>query len=492
VTTPAPPDPVREQPLVLVTGATGYIGGRLVRVLREREMRVRCMARRPDEARARLAAGVEVVAGDVLDPESLANALEGVHTACYLIHAMASPRDFAREESEGASNFARAAKAAGVERIVYLGGLARDDALSPHLASRHEVGRLLRDSGIPTLELRAAVILGSGSLSFELVRALVERLPVLVTPRWVSRKTQPIAVTDVIDYIAAAVAAPPMPGAVIEIGGSDRVSYEDLMREYARQRGLRRMFVRVPVLTPGLSGRWLGLVTPVYARVGRKLIDSVRNETVVTSDLAARLFPEVAPRGMRQAIAEALSNEDRDFSETRWSDARSSLGASRPWGGSRSGSRIVDSRTAAVAAPAAAAFRPIEEIGGRVGWYYATWLWNVRGWLDLIVGGAGMRRGRRDPRSLLQGDPLDFWRVEAIEPGRLLRLRAEMKVPGRAWLQFEVSGDGESCVIRQTAIFEPRGVAGLAYWYALYPIHAVIFDGMLRGVAGEAVRGAWA
>jgi uncharacterized protein YbjT (DUF2867 family) len=488
VTAGLQPDPAREHPLVLVTGATGYIGGRLVRVLRERGVRIRCMARRPDEARARLGDGIEVVAGDVLDPGSLEGALGGVDTAIYLIHAMASPSDFAEEESEGARNFARAARAAGVSRIIYLGGLAREDALSPHLASRHEVGRLLRESGIPTLEFRAAVILGSGSLSFELVRALVERLPVLVTPRWVGRKTQPIAVTDVIDYLAAAATAPPLPGSIIEIGGTDRVSYEELMREYALQRGLRRLFVRVPVLTPGLSGRWLGLVTPVYARVGRKLIDSVRNETVVTSDLAARLFPEVAPRGMRQAIAEALSNEDRDFSETRWSDARSSIGSYRPWAGSRTGSRIVDSRATVVPVQAMTAFRPIAEIGGDVGWYYASWLWQVRGWLDLLVGGAGMRRGRRDPRALVQGDALDFWRVEAMEPGRLLRLRAEMKVPGRAWLQFEVSGDADSSVIRQTAIFEPRGVAGLAYWYALYPIHALIFGGMLREIAAEAVR----
>lgn len=477
---------MRSPGLVLVTGATGYIGGRLVRAVRDRGIPVRCMARRPDEARARLPDGVEVVSGDVLDPASLATALDGVETAYYLIHAMASPHEFAREEREGAANFARAARAAGVGRIVYLGGLGGEVALSPHLASRHEVGRLLRESGVRTIELRASVIIGSGSLSFELVRALVERLPVLLTPRWVSQPTQPIAVGDVIRYLVAAAGVSLEESTVVEIGGRDRASYEGLMREYAAQRRLRRLFVRVPVLTPGLSARWLGLVTPVYARVGRKLIDSLRNETVVTSPRSAELFPEIAPCDMRTAIAQALANEDREVAETRWSDARSSLGSAQPWGGVTRGSRLVDSRTVHVPLEPLEAFRPVEEIGGDAGWYYGTWLWRLRGFLDLLAGGAGMRRGRRDPRALRAGDALDFWRVEAIERGRLLRLRAEMKVPGRAWLQFEVVGGDGGSVLRQTAIFEPRGVAGLLYWYALFPVHSLIFGGMLRGIARAA------
>lgn len=477
-----------DERLLLVTGASGYIGGRLVRALHDGGARVRCLARRPDEARARLAAGVEVVGGDVLDPASLAAALAGVHTAYYLVHAMANAEAFAAEESAGAANFARAAREAGVRRMVYLGGLAGDGALSSHLASRHHVGRLLRESGVPTVELRASVILGSGSLSFELVRALVERLPVLVTPRWVRQLTQPIAVDDVIAYLVAAADVAIEGSTIVEIGGADRVSYEGLMREYAAQRRLRRVFVRVPVLTPGLSGRWLGLVTPVYARVGRKLIDGVRNETVVTSPRAAELFPDVRPRGIRDAIAQALANEDRDVAETRWSDARSSLGPIKPWGGAQRGSRLIDSRTITVPQPPEAAFRPIEEIGGARGWYYGEWMWRLRGFMDLLVGGAGMRRGRRDPSSLVLGDAVDFWRVDAVERGRLLRLRAEMKVPGRAWLQFEVSPEGTGSVIRQTAIFEPRGLSGLAYWYALYPMHGFIFGGMLRNIAAAAAR----
>lgn len=481
--TPESSTPESSTPLRLVTGATGYIGGRLLRALHERGELVRCMARHPENLRPRVPVDVEVVAGDVLDPASLTDALEGVHTAYYLIHAMAAPRGFAREESDGARNFAFAARAAGVQRIVYLGGLGGDVGLSPHLASRHEVGRLLRETGVQTAELRASVIVGSGSLSFELVRALVERLPVLVTPRWASQLTQPIAVEDVIAYLAAAADVPLGESTVIEIGGSDRVSYVDLMREYAAQRRLRRGFVGVPVLTPWLSSRWLGLVTPVYARVGRKLIDSLRNETVVTSPRAAELFPEIRPRGMREAIAQALANEDREFAETRWSDASSSVGTSRPWGGAHAGSRLVDSRQATVASSPAAAFRPIERIGGTAGWYYANVLWRLRGFLDILAGGAGMRRGRRDPQTLHRGDAVDFWRVEEIERDRLLRLRAEMKLPGRAWLQFEVQGDGDGSIVRQTAIFEPRGLAGLLYWYALYPIHSVIFGGMLRRIA---------
>jgi uncharacterized protein YbjT (DUF2867 family) len=472
--------------LLLVTGASGYVGGRLVRALEERGERLRCLARRPQDLAARLSPDVEVVGGDVLDPRSLAGALEGVDTAFYLVHGMGSRTDFQEDDRRGATNFAHAARAAGVRRIVYLGGLGMATDLSPHLASRHEVGRILRESGVTTIELRASIILGSGSLSFEMVRALVERLPVLVTPRWVRQLTQPIAIEDVIDYLAASPDAPANGSEVVEIGGPDRVSYLDLIREHARQRGLRRLIIRVPVLTPWLSSLWLGLVTPVYARVGRKLIDSLRNETVVTSARARELYPAIKPRGVSEALERARANEDREFAETRWSDARSSLGVSPAWGGTHSGSRLVDSRAMPVVATSRASFAAIARIGGDVGWYYANWLWRLRGALDLLVGGAGMRRSRRDPEALFPGDPLDFWRVEAVEGNRLVRLRAEMKVPGRAWLQFEVLGDGDRSVIRQTALFEPRGLAGLAYWYALYPIHSLIFAGMLRGIATAA------
>ena len=473
--------------LVLLTGTTGYIGGRLLRTLHERGERIRAIARRPEELVGRVPDSVEVVGGDVLDATSLVAAFEGVDTAYYLVHAMASRHDFQTEERAGAENFARAAKTAGIRRIIFLGGLG-GKGLSKHLASRQDVGRILRDSGIPTLEFRASIILGSGSISFELVRALVERLPVLIVPRWASQRTQPIAIEDMIEYLAAGLDVELATSQTVEVGGTDQVSYLDLMREYAKQRSLGRRFIPVPVLTPWLSSRWLGLVTPVYARVGRKLIDSLRNETVVNSPGAAKLFPPIRPRGFRAAIARAISNEDRELAETRWSDALSSVGAQNGGGpGANTGLRILDSRTATVAGSPKNAFRAIERIGGESGWYYGNFLWRARGAIDLLLGGAGMRRGRRDPLRVRQGDALDFWRVEAVEPGRMLRLRAEMKVPGRAWLQFEVTGDETGSLIRQTAIFEPRGVAGLLYWYALYPVHRLIFNGMLR--ASRDMRG---
>ena len=476
------------RPLLLVSGATGYIGGRLVRALHERGARIRCMVRRPDDVRARAERDIDVVYGDVSEPTSLAAALEGVDTAFYLIHAMGADGDFAKRESDGARNFARAAVDARVKRIVYLGGLGNSGELSEHLKSRQDVGRILCESGIVVIELRSSVIIGSGSLSFELVRALVERLPIMLTPTWVSQRTQPIAVDDVLAYLTTAAEVPLTESTVVEIGGADQVSYLELMREYASQRGLKRWFVKVPVLTPWLSSRWLGLITPVYARVGAKLIDGVRNETVVKSPRAKALFPEIRPRGMQDAIAQAMRNEDREMAETRWSDASSSIGSSRSWSDTSLGSRLVDSRETTIDVTQAAAFRAIERIGGNAGWYYGDWMWKARGAADLLVGGAGMRRGRRDPDKLFPGDALDFWRVEAVERHRLLRLRAEMKVPGRAWLQFEVSPSGSGSEIRQTAIFEPHGLAGLLYWYALLPVHGLIFGGMLRGIAREAAR----
>lgn len=465
---------------ILVTGASGYVGGRLVPALEARGYPVRCLARRPEYLVGRFRAETEVVRGDVLDPDSLAFALAGVHTACYLVHSMGAAGDFEEQDRIGARNFARAARKAGVRRVLYLGGLG-DRELSPHLASRQEVGDILAAEGPPTLELRASIVIGSGSLSFELIRALVNKLPVMVTPRWVRTTTQPIAIEDVIAYLVHGLEIEEDGGAVFEIGGPDRVSYGELMREYARQIGVRRLMVPVPFLTTRLSSLWLGLVTPLYARVGKKLIASLRNETVVRSGTALTRFP-VRPLGVRQAIARALDEEDRQIAATRWSDAVSSGGKAPGWGGRRFGSRLVDRQQIEVEAEPARAFAPIQRIGGRQGWYFATWLWYVRGFLDLLVGGVGMRRGRRHPVELRAGDPLDFWRVEAWEEDRLLRLQAEMKVPGRAWLQFEVEPVEGGSRITQTAVFDPLGLGGLAYWYGLCPIHWLIFRRMLRRI----------
>jgi uncharacterized protein YbjT (DUF2867 family) len=472
--------------LILLTGATGYVGGRLLRTLERSGERVRCLARNPEHVRAD-GAGTEVVRGDLLDAGSLPPALDGVDTAYYLVHSMSSSEPFEESDRVAALEFGRAAAAAGVRRLVYLGGLGSDPSLSSHLASRQEVGRLLRSSGVPTIEFRASVVIGSGSASFEMVRGLADRLPLMITPRWVETLAQPIAIEDVLAYLVAALDLPGDDSRIYEIGGPDRVTYGGLIREYARQRGLRRVFLPVPVLTPRLSSLWLGLVTPVYARIGRKLVESLVNRTVVEDDAALRDFPEIRPRGYAESIARALVNEDREFAETRWADEPARR-FTPSWGGVRFGSRLVDSRCVAVEAPAERAFSPIRRIGGRTGYYYGDSLWRLRGFLDLLVGGAGLRRGRRDPEALRPGATLDFWRVEAYEPGRLLRLQAEMKLPGRAWLQFEVDDEGGRSTVRQTAIYDPVGLAGRAYWYVLWPVHQLVFRGMLRGIAHAAVR----
>jgi uncharacterized protein YbjT (DUF2867 family) len=479
------PDP-RGHGLVLVTGATGYVGGRLLSLLEERGERVRCLTRRP-EALGDHTGTAEIVTGDVLDVDTLHPALEGVDVAYYLVHSMASSGRFEEEDRRAAENFGSAAREAGVRRIVYLGGLGAGADLSSHLRSRQEVGQILTRSGLQVLEFRASVVIGSGSLSFEIIRALVERLPAMITPRWVRSVAQPIAIEDVLAYLVAAIDVELEGNAVFEIGGADQVSYEQLMREYAQQMGLRRLIVPVPLLTPRLSSLWLGLVTPVYARVGRKLIESLPHETVVHDTSALEVF-SVRPRGHRDAIARALAHENREFSETRWSDALSSTGI-RPerYGGVRFGKRLVDSRSIHVPVAPEKAFGPIRRIGGTTGWYFGDVLWRLRGFLDLLVGGVGLRRGRRDPEQLVPGATLDFWRVEAYEPDRLLSLRAEMKLPGRAWLQFEVEGDANGSTIRQTAIFDPVGLAGAAYWYGLFPVHSWMFAGMLRRISTAAV-----
>jgi uncharacterized protein YbjT (DUF2867 family) len=472
--------------LILLTGATGYIGGRLLKRLKAEELPVRCIVRRPEFLSSRAGSGTEIIRGDLLNTDSLKQAMTGANTAYYLVHSMGTASGFEETDRQAAENFAAAARAKGIQKIIYLGGLGSDLApLSPHLRSRREVGEILRHSGIHVVEFRASIILGSGSLSFEMIRALVERLPIMITPRWVKVLAQPISIDDVLQYLRLAVDLPVNGSHVFEIGGPDRMSYGDLMREYARQRGLRRLMISVPVLTPRLSSLWLGLVTPVYARIGRKLIDSIRHTTVVRDDAAMRAFP-VRPVSVHDAIAHALRNEDREYSETHWSDALSSAGPVPRWGGVRFGNRLIDSRNIHVRVPPSVAFEPIQRIGGSTGWYYGNWLWSLRGWIDLLMGGVGMRRGRRHSLQLKIGDTVDCWRVEAFEPGRRLRMTAEMKLPGRAWLEFEVTGDANSSIIRQTAIFDPVGLRGLLYWYSTYPLHQFVFSGMLRGIARAA------
>ena len=452
--------------LILLTGASGYIGSRLLRVLEEGGCSVRCLARQPE----RVAAGratTDVVAGDCLDEASLDAAMKGVDQAYYLVHSMSSGPGFAARDRQAAANFGRAARRAGVRRIIYLGGLGDDsDSLSTHLKSRGETGDALRDSGVPVVEFRASIVIGAGSLSFEMIRALVERLPAMICPRWVDTCTQPIAIDDVLAYLRAALALPEDRQGVFEIGGPEVISYGNIMREYARLRGLRRLLVPVPVLTPRLSGLWLGLVTPAQARVGRALVEGLRNPTVVRSSAALETFA-IRSMTLREALVRAIDEGGAAQFET-------------------------DGRLAVVDAQPAQAFAPIRRIGGAAGWYFGDALWRLRGWIDRRLGGVGMPRTRRDPDDCLVGDVIDGWRVEAYEPHRLLRLSAGLKLPGRGWLEFRVDplDGGARSLIRQTAVFDPRGVAGRLYWYGVLPLHAFVFRGLLRRIAQRAVRGA--
>ncbi|MFF8600948.1 SDR family oxidoreductase [Streptomyces sp. NPDC015232] len=482
----------------LVTGASGYIGGRLVPELLDAGHRVRCLARHPDKLRDfPWADRVETVRGDVTDAASLRTAFAGVDVAYYLVHSMSSTPDFEATDRLAARTFAAEARAAGVRRIVYLGGLvprgAPEHALSPHLRSRTEVGRILLDSGVPTTVLRAAVVIGSGSASFEMLRYLTERLPVMVTPSWVDSRVQPIAVRDVLRLLVASAGMPPDVNRTFDIGGPDVLTYREMMQRYAEVAGLRRrLIVPVPVLTPRLSSQWIGLVTPVPAALARPLTESLRHEVVCTEHDITRHVPDApgAPVPFVEALRLALSRVREARVTTRWSSASPPGAPSDPlptdpdWAG---GSLYTDERTRTVEASAESLWRVIEGVGGENGWYSFPLAWAVRGWADRLVGGVGLRRGRRDAARLRVGDALDFWRVEEIDRGRLLRLRAEMRLPGLAWLEMAVDRDERGRTsYRQRALFHPRGLAGQAYWWSVAPFHAVVFGGMARNIARTA------
>lgn len=477
--------------LILVTGATGYVGGRLVPRLLDAGHRVRCLVRDPTRLQGRpWFEQVELATGDVLQPGSLAPAMAGVEVVYYLVHSMGHGGDFPERDLEAARNSAAAARAAGVQRIIYLGGLGDPAAeLSPHLRSRQETGAALGEAGLPVTEFRAAVIVGSGSLSFEMVRYLTERLPVMICPRWVFTRIQPIAIRNVLDYLVAALACSDSAGRTIEIGGRDVLTYAGMMTGYARVRGLKRRLLTVPVLTPWLSSYWVHLITPIPATIARPLIKGLGNEVVVRDDTARRLFPGIEPLDYETAVRLALDKMETHAVETAWSDALTSSQGGRPPPVALISSEgmIIERRQRVVRAPEEAVYRSFTGLGGRRGWLYMDWAWQARGMVDRLCGGVGMRRGRRDADTLRVGDALDFWRVEAVESGRMIRLRAEMKVPGRAWLQFHVSPGPEGAArLTQTAFFAPKGLGGLLYWYTLYPVHALIFSGLIRKVAERA------
>ena len=486
----------------LVTGATGYIGGRLVPELLDAGHQVRCLARSPERLRDYpWADRSEVVRGDVTDAGSVGAAMKDIDVAYYLVHSLGSGADFEATDRKAARVFGEQARAAGIGRIVYLGGLSPagipEERLSPHLRSRSEVGRILLDSGVPTTVLRAAVIIGSGSASFEMLRYLTERLPVMVTPSWVRTRIQPIGVRDVLRYLVGSADMPHEVSRTFDIGGPDVITYMEMMREYASVAGLpRRLIVPVPVLTPRLSSHWIGLVTPVPRSIARPLTESLRHEVICHERDIAQYVPDLPgrPLGFRTALALALQRVREANVATRWSSASVPGAPSDPlptdpdWAG---GSLYTDCREQSVDVSPADLWRVIEGIGGDNGWYSLPFAWALRGWLDRLVGGVGLRRGRRDAQRLRVGDSLDFWRVEEIEAGRLLRLRAEMRLPGLAWLEMYADQDeGRSGTTRyrQRALFHPRGLLGHMYWWSISPFHSLVFGGMARNITQAAGR----
>jgi uncharacterized protein YbjT (DUF2867 family) len=475
---------------ILVTGATGYIGGRLVARILARSYHVRVLARQPYRLQGRpWLADVEVVEGDALIPETLTAAMDNIDMAFYLIHGMKGEANFYKRDFQAAHNFSEAARKAGLKRIIYLGGLGggREENLSTHLYSRHEVGRILAGSGTPLVELRAAVVVGSGSASFEMMRYPVEGLPLLFCPTWVKTLIQPISVRDVLDYLIASLTLPEDPEhrhMIIEIGGSDVLSYHDMMRGYAAARGLKRTMVVVPFLRLSFCARFLSLVTPIPYSLAFALIDGMRNEVIVRDHSALTLFPDIHPRDYKTSLQRALARVTSDEVETTWHDAQvSATGDAIPVAFASREGVLYEARQRTTSAAPATVFKVVTGLGGKRGWLHANWIWLARGMIDNVVGGPGFRRGRRHPDDLRVGDTLDFWRVETLEPGRLLRLRAEMKVPGLAWLQFEiVRQSSDKTLLIQTAFFEPKGLPGLMYWYLLYPIHGWMFSKLIARI----------
>ncbi|MEM9560237.1 MAG: SDR family oxidoreductase [Planctomycetota bacterium] len=468
---------------LFLTGSTGYVGGRLAPRLLKAGFELRCLvreARKLDIREWSRAPGVEVVQGDIAQTQRLTEQMRGCRTAIYLVHALDAGAGFEERDRELAASFAQAATDAGVERIVYLGGLGgnRDD-LSAHLRSRRDVERILRESSASVTTLRAGVIIGSGSASFEVLRYVVERLPVMVTPKWVKTECQPIAIRDVLGYLIDTIREDATSGKTIEIGGPKVMPYRDLMHLCAEEMGLpRRLLVAVPVLSPRLSSLWIGLVTPVTPAIARPLIEGLRNRVVVEGDNAQRLLPRQTMHP-REAIRRAIERRREHEVESVWS-AAGTVPGDPDWAG---GTSFTDERSIDIEAPADDVYVAVCRVGGGHGWYAGDWLWRLRGWMDRLVGGPGLRRGRRHPEHVGFGEALDFWRVVGIEPGRALRLRAEMKLPGIAELAFTITPTGErTSRLTMTARFVPRGLAGIAYWYAVLPLHAFVFGGMLSGI----------
>ena len=475
---------------VAIAGATGYIGGRLAPRLLELGFSVRCLVRSAGKIEGREWAAnprLAIRPTQLDDVDRLTRDLEGCDAAFYLVHSMTAAKSgYADRDRYLASQFAAAARAAGVGRIIYLGGLGETGpGLSEHLASRREVEEALAGGGVPVTVLRAAMIIGAGSASFEILRYLVERLPVMITPKWVSTPCQPIGVRNVIEYLAGALNTPETTGRIFDIGGPDVLCYRDIMTVMAEELGLKKRFViAVPVLTPRLSSYWIHLVTPLSHDIAKPLAEGLKNPVVCREDRIAKLIPQEL-LSVRLAIRAALRKLAGHDVQTNWSMA-GPIPGDPDWAGGRV---FRDARRITIDAPAWAAFRAVCRVGGGHGWYAADWLWKIRGWMDLAVGGPGLRRGRRDPETVEYGEALDFWRVVGLERDRRLTLRAEMKLPGEAQLEFRIQPEpGGRCDLDQVALFQPRGLFGLLYWYAVVPLHFIVFRGMLLGIQREALQ----
>jgi uncharacterized protein YbjT (DUF2867 family) len=482
---------MKEQKLILVTGSTGYIGGRLVPKLLEAGYRVRCLVRDPSRLQGRAWINqVEVIKGDALSPEELIEAMQGVSIAYYLIHGMQGGKVNAERDLQVARNFTQAAEAANLERIIYLGELVDPTAnLSPYLRARHETGYLLRYGKVPVTEFRAGMIVGSGSVLFEMIRYLTEREPVLVCPAWCFSQAQPIAIRDVLSYLVGALKTPDSLGRVIEIGGSTRLTYAAMLLGYAKERKLKRWLIPTPFYAPRLSAYWVHLITPIHWRLLAPLIEGLHFDLIVHDDSAKKIFPRIKPIDFQTATHLALGRIQRDNVETSWSDALvTAMGDFKPYQFIVSDGMYIERMQVQLDIKSEPVFRAYTGIGGERGWLYMDWAWALRGWMDKVIGGVGLRRGRRHPDDIHVGESLDFWRVEAIEKNRRMLLRAEMKVPGKAWLEFESTpqaSPGET-LLSATAYFAPHGISGFLYWYAMWPFHKFIFAGLTRGLASRA------
>ena len=473
---------------ILVTGATGYVGGRLISELLNNNYSIRVLVRNPERLKNKHWYNkVEIHKGNVLDKNSLNGLFKDIHTAYYLIHSMENYKNFEKTDLIAANTFSKVAKKEDLKKIVYLGGLAEDkNNLSKHLKSRHDTGKELSSHGIDVTEFRASVIVGSGSLSFEMIRNLTERIPVMICPKWVYTKTQPISISNVLDYLIGVLNTELPNNQIIEIGSKDILTYGEMIKQYAQVRNLKRILISVPVLTPKLSSYWVHWTTPLSANITRPLVEGLKNESIIKNNLANKYFPNINLLSYKESVKRAISNFNNKSIETSWSDSLiSSRGNDNVVSSSLKEGMIIEDRRIEINKSKEIIFNYILSIGGANGWLYANFLWVLRGYIDLIFGGVGLRRGRRDPLELKQGDALDFWRVEKIINNKLLRLKAEMKLPGEAWLEYEILKLKNNYQLVQKAYFMPTGLLGLFYWYSLYPIHKIIFRGLIKKIKRE-------